>query len=197
MKNSEIFIMTLFKILLIVLFCCVFPVVIVLKIWAHFVALHTEKKNDLRRQKLLSYLPIKTVPELLKVLETEAQKPKEYYLKTYYITTELHFNDMCLIQGENNWLVCYVDWHSFTDEHYFQTEQKPVNFSFTIISYYKNKTIPIFRVVQFLTHFIFDLKEKNLLKLKLMIHLSGNIKSEKEKLIYEKKIIFYFIIIFN
>ena len=56
--------MTLFKILLIVLFCCVFPVVIVLKIWAHFVALHTEKKNDLRRQKLLSYLPIKTVPEL-------------------------------------------------------------------------------------------------------------------------------------
>ena len=56
--------MTLFKILLIVLFCCVFPVVIVLKIWAHFVALHTEEKNDLRRQKLLSYLPIKTVPEL-------------------------------------------------------------------------------------------------------------------------------------
>lgn len=101
--------MTLFKILLIVLFCCVLPVVILLKIWAHFVALHTEKKNDLRRQKLLSYLPIKTVPELLKVLETEAQKPKEYYLKTYYITTELHFNDMCLIQGENNWLVCYAD----------------------------------------------------------------------------------------
>ena len=79
----------------------------------------------------------------------------------------------------------------------FKLNKKPVNFSFTIISYYKNKTIPIFRVVQFLTHFIFDLKEKNLLKLKLMIHLSGNIKSEKEKLIYEKKIIFYFIIIFN
>ena len=82
----------------------------------------------MRRQKLLSYLPIKTVPELLKVLETEAQKPKEYYLKTYYITTELHFNDMCLIQRENNWLVCYVDWHSFTDEHYFQTEQKACEF---------------------------------------------------------------------
>ncbi len=130
MKNSEVFIITLFKILLIVLFCCVLPVVIVLKIWAHFVALHTEKKNDLRRQKLLSYLPIKTVPELLKVLETEAQKPKEYYLKTYYITTELHFNDMCLIQGENNWLVCYADWHSFTDEHYFQTEQKACEFFF-------------------------------------------------------------------
>ena len=80
--------------------------------------------------KLLSYLPIKTVPELLKVLETEAQKPKEYYLKTYYITTELHFNDMCLIQGENNWLVCYADWHSFTDEHYFQTEQKACEFFF-------------------------------------------------------------------
>ena len=107
-----------------VLFCCVLPVVIVLKIWAHFVALHTEKKNDLRRQKLLSYLPIKTVPELLKVLEAEAQKSKEYYFKTYYITTELHFNDRCLIQGEDNWIVCYADSHAFTDEHYFQTEQK-------------------------------------------------------------------------
>ena len=77
---------------------CVLPVVIVLKIWAHIATLHTEKKNELRKQKLLSYLPIKTVPELLKVLEAEAREPKEYYLKTYYVTTELHFNDMCLIQ---------------------------------------------------------------------------------------------------
>ena len=37
---------------------------------------------------------------------------------------------MCLIQGENNWLVCYVDWRSFTDEHYFQTEQKACEFFF-------------------------------------------------------------------
>ena len=130
MKNSEVFIITLFKILLIVLFCCVFPVVIVLKIWAHFVALHTEKKNDLRRQKLLSYLPIKTVPELLKVLEAEDQKSKEYYFENYYITTELHFNDRCLIQQKNNWLVCYADCHSFTDEHYFQTEQEACEFFF-------------------------------------------------------------------
>ena len=64
--------MILFKILLMVLLCCVLPVVIVLKIWAHFATLHTEKKNELRRQKLLSYLPIKTVPKLLKVLEVEA-----------------------------------------------------------------------------------------------------------------------------
>ena len=55
-----------------VLLCCVLPVVIVLKIWAYFATLHTEKKNELRRQKLLSYLPIKTVPKLLKVLEVEA-----------------------------------------------------------------------------------------------------------------------------
>lgn len=81
MKNSEVFIITLFKILLIVLFCSVFPVVIVLKIWAHFVALHTEKKNDLRRQKLLSYLPIKIVPELLKVLETGSPKTKRILFK--------------------------------------------------------------------------------------------------------------------
>lgn len=113
-----------------VLLCCVLPVVIVLKIWAYFVTLHTEKKNELRRQKLLSYLPIKTVPELLKVLEVEAQKPKEYYLKTYYITTELHFNDMCLIQGEDNWIVCYADSHAFTDKHYFQTEQEACEFFF-------------------------------------------------------------------
>ena len=73
--------MILFKILLIVLLCCVLPVVIVLKIWAYFATLHTEKKNELRKQKLLSYLPIKTVPELLKVLEAEAREPKEYYFR--------------------------------------------------------------------------------------------------------------------
>ena len=122
--------MILFKILLMLLFCCVLPVVIVLKIWVHFATLHTEKKNELRRQKLLSYFPIKTVPELLKVLEAEAQKPKEYYFKTYYITTELHFNDVCLIQGEDNWIVCYADSHAFTDKHYFQTEQEACEFFF-------------------------------------------------------------------
>ena len=122
--------MILLKVLFIVLICCVLPVIIVLKIWAHFATLHTEKKNELRRQKLLSYLPIKTVPELLKVLEVEAQEAKEYYLNTYYITTELHFNDSCLIQQKNNWLVCYADNHSFTDEHYFQTEQEACEFFF-------------------------------------------------------------------
>ena len=122
--------MILFKILLMVLFCCVLPVVIVLKIWVYFVTLHTEKTNELRRQKLLSYFPIKTVPELLKVLEAKAQKPKECYFKTYYITTELHFNDVCLIQGEDNWIVCYADSHAFTDKHYFQTEQEACEFFF-------------------------------------------------------------------
>ena len=118
-------------------FIILLPVIIVLKIWAYFAILHTEKKNKLRRQKLLSYLPIKTVSELLKVLEVEAQKPKEYYLKTYYITTELHFNDRCLIQGEDNWIVCYADSHAFTDEHYFQTEQEACEFFF---HYYFNLT---------------------------------------------------------
>jgi len=122
--------MIFFKILLMVLLCCVLPVVIVLKIWAHIATLYTEKKNELRKQKLLSYLPIKTVPELLKVLEAEAREPKEYYLETYYITTELNFNDMCLIQQKNNWLVCYADCHSFTDEHYFQTEEEACKFFF-------------------------------------------------------------------
>ena len=121
--------MTLFKILLIVLFCCVLPVVIVLKIWAHFVALHTEKKW-FEKTKIIIISSNKNSSWTFKSFETEAQKPKEYYLKTYYITTELHFNDMCLIQRENNWLVCYADWHSFTDEHYFQTEQKACEFFF-------------------------------------------------------------------
>ena len=111
-------------------FIILLPVIVVLKIWTHFVTLHTEKKNELRRQKLLSYLPIKTVFELLKVLEVEAQKPKEYYLKTYYISTKLHFNDRCLIQGEDKWIVCYADSHAFTDEHYFQTEQEACEFFF-------------------------------------------------------------------
>ena len=111
-------------------FIILLPVIIVLKIWTHFATLHTEKTNELRIQKLLSYLPIKTVPELLKILEAEDQKPKEYYLKTYYITTKLHFNDRCLIQGEDKWIVCYADSHSFTDEHYFQTEQEACEFFF-------------------------------------------------------------------
>ena len=111
-------------------FIILLPVVIVLKIWIFFSTLHTEKKNNLRRQKLLSYLPIKTVPELLKVLEAEDQKSKEYYFENYYITTKLHFNDRCLIQQKNNWLVCYADCHSFTDEHYFQTEQEACEFFF-------------------------------------------------------------------
>ena len=111
-------------------FIILLPVIIVLKIWTHFVTLHTEKKNELRIQKLLSYLPIKIVFELLKVLEVEDQKPKEYYLKTYYITTKLHFNDRCLIQGEDKWIVCYADSHAFTDEHYFQTEQEACEFFF-------------------------------------------------------------------
>ena len=111
-------------------FIILLPVIIVLKIWAHFATLHTEKKNELRIQKLLSYLPIKTVPELLKILEAEDQKPKEYYLKTYYISTKLHFNDRCLIQGEDKWIVCYADSHAFTDEHYFQTEQEACEFFF-------------------------------------------------------------------
>ena len=109
-------------------FIILLPVIIVLKIWTHFATLYTEKKNELRIQKLLSYLPIKTVPELLKILEAEDQKPKEYYLKTYYITTKLHFNDRCLIQGEDKWIVCYADSHAFTDEHYFQTEQEACEF---------------------------------------------------------------------
>ena len=104
----------------------VLSVVVALRMWVSAY----RKKNELRKQKLLSYLLIKTVPELLKILEAEAQKPKEYYFKTYYITTKLHFNDKCLIQKKDNWLVCYADWHVFTDEHYFQTEQEACEFFF-------------------------------------------------------------------
>jgi len=72
----------------------------------------------------------KTTSEWLDNPNSKAQKPKEYYLKTYYITTKLHFNDRCLIQGEDKWIVCYADSHAFTDEHYFQTEQEACEFFF-------------------------------------------------------------------
>lgn len=114
--------MILFKILLIVLFCCVLPIIIILKLWAHFSTIHNEKMIKQRKEKLLSYLPIKTVSELLKIMEVEAQEPKEYYFKTYYTTTELHFNDRCLIQEKDNcWIVCYADSRAFVDKHYSQT----------------------------------------------------------------------------
>ena len=88
------------------------------------------KKEWFEKTKIIIVSSNKTVPELLKVLEAEAQKSKEYYFKTYYITTELHFNDVCLIQGEDNWIVCYADSHAFTDKHYFQTEQEACEFFF-------------------------------------------------------------------
>jgi len=46
--------MILLKILFIVLFYCVLPVVIILKIWAHFATLHTEKRMNLEDK---SYYP--------------------------------------------------------------------------------------------------------------------------------------------
>ncbi|WP_029758983.1 MULTISPECIES: hypothetical protein [Fusobacterium] len=122
--------MILFKILLMILIYCVLPVIIILKIFAHFSTTHTEKKMKQRKEKLLSYLPIKTISELLKILETENKEAKEYYFKTYYITTELHFNDRCLIQGKDNWIVCYADARAFVDEHYFKTEQEACEFFF-------------------------------------------------------------------
>ena len=41
-----------------------------------------KKENENRKERLLSYLPIKTLPELLKILEVEGREPKEYYFET-------------------------------------------------------------------------------------------------------------------
>ena len=71
--------MALFKILLIILFPCILTIIIILKMGAHFKNLYTEKEKQTRREKLLLYLWIKTVPKLLKVLETESIELKKYY----------------------------------------------------------------------------------------------------------------------
>ena len=98
----------------------------------------TYRKKEWTEKAKVTIIPsYKNSSWTFKILEAEAQKPKEYYFKTYYITTELHFNDVCLIQGEDNWIVCYADSHAFTDEHYFQTEQEACEFFF---HYYFNLT---------------------------------------------------------
>ena len=59
---------------------------------------------------------------LLKILESEAQEPKEYSFKTDYITNKIHFNDKCLFQRKNNWAVCYADSHALVNHVYFKTK---------------------------------------------------------------------------
>ena len=39
----------------------------------------------------MSYLPIKTLPELLKILEVEGREPKEYYFETEQEACEFFF----------------------------------------------------------------------------------------------------------
>ena len=66
--------------------------------WMYLLCYRRKKENENRKERLLSYFPIKIVPELLKILEAEGREPKEYYFETYYITAELHFDNICLIQ---------------------------------------------------------------------------------------------------
>ena len=83
--------MVLFKILLIFLFSCILTIIIILKMGTLFKNLYTEKEKQTRREKLLPYLWIKTVPELLKVLETKSIELKKYYFETGQEACEIFF----------------------------------------------------------------------------------------------------------
>lgn len=56
-----------------------------------FVKLSWKKENENRKERLLSYLPIKTVPEVLKILKAEGREANEYYFETKQEACEFFF----------------------------------------------------------------------------------------------------------
>ena len=51
-----------------------------------------KKENENRKERLLSYLPIKTVPEVLKILKAEGREANEYYFETKQEACDFSFN---------------------------------------------------------------------------------------------------------
>ena len=107
------------------------PLLIAVLAWA-FILIWFSKKNKqerIKRQQLLAQikeqLPIPTFKELLQALEALNYNPAQCYFKTNsFEQGNVVVDNTCFLQQENQWVVCLADWHSFSDELSFDSEQE-------------------------------------------------------------------------
>ena len=90
---------------------------------------HKKKQEKMKRQQLLTQikeqLPISSFKELLQTLENLNYDPSWCYFKTdTFESGSLAVDNTCFLQRENQWVVCLADWHSFSDELSFDSEQE-------------------------------------------------------------------------
>ena len=107
------------------------PLLIALLAWAFilFWFLMKKKQEKMKRQQLLTQikeqLPISSFKELLQTLENLNYNPSWCYFKTdTFESGSLAVDNTCFLQRENQWAVCLADWHSFSDELSFDSEQE-------------------------------------------------------------------------
>ena len=107
------------------------PLLIALLAWAFILIWFFLKKKQekMKRQQLLTQikeqLPISSFKELLQTLENLNYNPSWSYFKTdTFESGSLAVDNTCFLQRENQWVVCLADWHSFSDELSFDSEQE-------------------------------------------------------------------------
>ena len=107
------------------------PLLIAVLAWAFILIWfsHKKKQEKMKRQQLLTQikeqLPISSFKELLQTLEALNYNPTQCYFKTNtFEQGNVAVDNTCLLQRENQWVVCLADWHSFSDELSFDSEQE-------------------------------------------------------------------------
>ena len=107
------------------------PLLIAVLAWAFILIwfLMKKKQEKMKRQQLLTQikeqLPISSFKELLQTLENLNYNPSWCYFKTdTFESGSLAVDNTCFLQRENQWVVCLADWHSFSDEQSFDSEQE-------------------------------------------------------------------------
>ena len=107
------------------------PPLIALLAWTFILIWFSKKKKQekMKRQQLLTQikeqLPISSFKELLQTLENLNYDPSWCYFKTdTFESGSLAVDNTCFLQRENQWVVCLADWHSFSDEQSFGSEQE-------------------------------------------------------------------------
>jgi len=107
------------------------PLLIAVLAWA-FILIWFSKKNKQerkKRQQLLTrikeQLPISSLKELLQALEVLNYNPDLCYFKTdTFEQGNVAVGNTCLLQRENQWVVCLADTRCFCDEQPFDSEQE-------------------------------------------------------------------------
>ena len=107
------------------------PLLIAVLAWAFILIwfLIKNKQERKKRQQLLTrikeQLPIPTFKELLQALEALNYTPAQCYFKTNtFEQGNVAVGNTCLLQRENQWVVCLADTRCFCDEQFFDSEQE-------------------------------------------------------------------------